>query len=65
MELNYLKIKSICLKCKIKIIQRKTNLGYAKNFLLGLKEAGNEYDFYAFSDQDDIWEKDKISRGIS
>ena len=51
-------------KCKIKITKRKKNLGYAKNFLLGLKEAGNEYDFYAFSDQDDIWEKDKLSRGF-
>ena len=35
-----------------------------KIFLLGLKEAGEDYDFYAFSDQDDIWEKDKIIRGI-
>ena len=51
-------------KCKIKIFKRKMNVGYAKNFLLGLKEVGKEYDFYAFSDQDDIWEKDKVSRGI-
>ena len=49
----------------IKIIKRKKNVGYAKNFLLGLKEAGSKYDFYAFSDQDDIWEKDKIIRGIN
>ena len=62
LESKKLKIKNK--KCKIKITKRKTNLGYAKNFLLGLKEAGKEYDFYAFSDQDDIWEKDKISRGI-
>ena len=51
-------------KSKIKIFKRKKNVGYAKNFLLGLKEVGKEYDFYAFSDQDDIWEKDKITRGI-
>ncbi len=51
-------------KTKIKITKRKENLGYAKNFLLGLEEVGEEYDFYAFSDQDDIWEKDKIARGI-
>ena len=63
-KLESKKLKINIKKCKIKIIQRKTNLGYAKNFLLGLKEAGNEYDFYAFSDQDDIWEKDKILRGI-
>ena len=51
-------------KCKIKIFKRERNVGYAKNFLLGLKEAGNNYDFYAFSDQDDIWELDKINRGV-
>ena len=51
-------------KPKIKITKRKENLGYAKNFLMGLEEVGKEYDFYAFSDQDDIWEKDKITRGI-
>ncbi len=62
LESKKLKIKNK--KCKIKITIRKKNLGYAKNFLFGLKEAGKEYDFYAFSDQDDIWEKDKISRGV-
>ena len=51
-------------KPKIKITNRKENLGYAKNFLMGLEEVGKEYDFYAFSDQDDIWEKDRITRGI-
>ena len=63
-KLESKKLKINNKKCKIKITKRKKNLGYAKNFLLGLKEAGNEYDFYSFSDQDDIWEKDKISRGI-
>ncbi len=51
-------------QCNIKIFKRKKNVGYAKNFLLGLKEAGKNYDYYAFSDQDDIWEKDRIIRGI-
>ena len=59
-----LELKKIKTKNKIKITKRKKNIGYAKNFLLGLKEVGNDYDFYAFSDQDDIWEKDKIIRGI-
>ena len=63
LELKKLKINNNK-KLKIKITRRKENLGYAKNFLLGLEEVGKEYDFYAFSDQDDIWEKDKISRGI-
>ena len=51
-------------KSKIKIFKRERNVGYAKNFLLGLKEAGNNYDFYAFSDQDDIWENNKIEDAV-
>ena len=45
---------------KIKVINRVENLGFAKNFLYGLKEIENDFDFYAFSDQDDIWENNKI-----
>ena len=62
-EFRQIKLKKY--KSKIKITKRKKNIGYAKNFLLGLKEVGNDYDFYAFSDQDDIWEKDKIIRGVN
>ncbi len=38
--------------------------GFAKNFLSLLKEVGNEYDFYSFADQDDVWHVDKIESGI-
>ena len=48
----------------INITKRKENLGYAKNFLLGLKEVGPNYDYYAFSDQDDIWEPDKFELAL-
>ena len=66
--------ESIALKSKdldlqslqnIKYIKREKNIGYAKNFLKGLKEVGDNYHFYAFSDQDDIWEKDKISTALT
>ncbi len=46
---------------KIRVINRVENLGFAKNFLYGLKEIQNDFDFYAFSDQDDIWENNKIA----
>ena len=49
---------------KIKVKKRRINLGYAKNFLFALKSIGNNYDYYAFSDQDDIWHKDKLKEGI-
>lgn len=49
---------------QISIITRKTNLGYAKNFLYGLKELKNNFDYYAFSDQDDIWDNNKIEQAL-
>ena len=48
----------------ISIIRRNSNIGYAKNFLYGLKDVGSNFDFYAFSDQDDIWEKNKLENSI-
>ena len=32
--------------------------------MFALKSIGNKYDYYAFSDQDDIWHKDKLKEGI-
>ena len=49
---------------KVSIINRKKNIGFANNFLSGLKEVELEFDFYAFSDQDDIWEDDKIEKAL-
>ncbi len=48
----------------ISIIRRESNIGYAKNFLYGLKDVGSKFDFYAFSDQDDIWEKNKLENSL-
>ncbi len=49
---------------EISIIKREKNIGYAKNFLHGLKELNENFDFYAFCDQDDIWERNKIEIGL-
>ena len=49
---------------QIKIIKRKFNLGYSKNFLHGLMEIKDNFNYYAFCDQDDIWEKDKIEEAL-
>ena len=48
----------------ISIVRRESNIGYAKNFLYGLKDVGSNFDFYAFSDQDDIWEKNKLENSL-
>ena len=52
-------------KKKLSIIRRKKNIGSAKNFLFALKEIKDDFAFYGFSDQDDIWEKDKIRISIN
>lgn len=39
------------------------NLGYKKSFMELLYFSG-EYDYYAFSDQDDVWKTEKILRAI-
>lgn len=40
------------------------NLGCPKSFYQIIK-AAPEYDYYAFADQDDIWEIDKVQRAVS
>ena len=47
---------------KIKIIKGR-NVGFAKSFWLGLSICGDA-DFYAFSDQDDVWKPNKLIRCI-
>ena len=42
--------------------KNKTNKGYAKNFLDGIKEAHGDVVFLA--DQDDVWRKDKIEKMV-
>lgn len=49
-------------KCSIEIISGE-NVGYAKSFWIGLKEARNA-DYYAFSDQDDVWKPSKLRKCI-
>lgn len=48
---------------QIRLIQNQTNIGYVKNFEKALAYCNGE--FIAFSDQDDIWHRDKISKQIN
>lgn len=41
------------------------NLGVGNSFMETLYYAGTDFDYYAFCDQDDVWESDKISHAIS
>lgn len=47
----------------IKIIPGE-NIGFVQSFLKLVTLTSSTVDFFAFSDQDDIWHRDKISRGI-
>ena len=49
---------------RIKVFYRNENLGYAYNFLNGLKEINDNYKYYCFCDQDDIWLPNKLSNSI-
>ena len=47
------------------VFVRDSNLGFIKNFELGLSHACNAgYARIAFADQDDIWDAEKIERGL-
>lgn len=45
-------------------ILRGKNVGFAKSFWLGLSMC-EDADYYAFSDQDDVWKPNKLSRSIA
>lgn len=48
----------------VKIIYGE-NIGYKKSFLTLLSQRDrNNIDYYAFSDQDDIWDEDKLNRAV-
>lgn len=45
-------------------VQFGPSAGFAANFLSLVCNSGIQADYYAFSDQDDIWEADKIQRAM-
>ncbi len=52
-------------KKKIRVGFRNKNIGYAKNFLNALVSIDGYFDYYAFSDQDDIWHREKLEKAIN
>jgi glycosyltransferase involved in cell wall biosynthesis len=47
------------------VIKKGPQKGFAANFLSLVLDSQIQADFYAFSDQDDIWKKDKLTRAMS
>ena len=50
---------------QISIGLRPCNLGFTKNFLNALASISGEFEYFAFSDQDDIWHQDKLERALA
>jgi glycosyltransferase involved in cell wall biosynthesis len=49
---------------RIHFIRNAEKRGFALNFLCGLCDTPDTYDYYSFSDQDDIWVEDKLKRAV-
>jgi glycosyltransferase involved in cell wall biosynthesis len=52
-------------RAKIHITRQKNNVGYSQNFLNTLAVTSNDFEYFAFSDQDDIWHQDKLERALA
>lgn len=63
-DLTFNMLQQEALKGKLTLISTNTNLGPAHNFFTLLQYSDPNADYFAFCDQDDIWNKDKIERAI-
>ena len=52
-------------RSKISATVRPKNIGFANNFMKALADIKKPFEFYSFSDQDDIWNKNKLEIAIS
>jgi len=50
---------------KISVVLRPKNIGFSKNFLAGLDYISDNSAYFAFCDQDDIWERNKLENAIN
>lgn len=46
------------------VLLRGPNKGFARNFISALENCGDDFDYYAFSDQDDEWVENKLSHAL-
>lgn len=49
---------------RVQVVQGP-GLGYSANFMSMLRQAVTDADYVAFSDQDDVWDADKLERALS
>ncbi|MFK7967657.1 MAG: glycosyltransferase family 2 protein [Rickettsiaceae bacterium] len=58
-------IKTFKQNHKVSFVSNHLNLGFAKNFLNGIASTDGNFDFYALSDQDDIWLESKLEKALA
>ena len=63
-EFNYLKKTLEKSSLEFKLVRNLKNVGPATNFIKALRNVWKNYDFFAFCDQDDVWEPFKLSRAV-
>lgn len=63
-DTTYEQLKKYCISHENVQLYRDNNVGVGNSFMQLLYYVPDFYDYYAFSDQDDIWEKDKIIQAI-
>lgn len=49
---------------KLSIVNLPQNIGPTNNFLSALESVGDDFEYFAFSDQDDIWHQEKLERAL-
>ena len=50
---------------KVSITARSENIGFADNYLHALASIDESFEYFAFSDQDDIWRPQKLEKAIA
>lgn len=50
---------------KMSVGVRPQNIGFTNNFLNALASVSDEFEYFAFSDQDDVWHEDKLKKAIA
>lgn len=49
---------------RLSVGSRTENMGFAHNFLNALASIDGSFEYFAFSDQDDVWRPDKLEKAI-